>query len=66
VPAAAVIHEGEAARVWVVRPDGLLQSRTVVAGDEQDGQVVIQSGLAPGERIVTSGALFVNEAGLGA
>jgi cobalt-zinc-cadmium efflux system membrane fusion protein len=65
VPAAAVIHEGDTARVWVVRPDGLLQAHTVTAGDEQDGQVVITSGLKAGERIVTSGALFVNEAGLG-
>lgn len=66
VPAAAVIHEGEAARVWVVRPDGLLAARTVTAGDAQDGEVAILSGLKPGERIVTAGALFVNEAGLGA
>ncbi len=65
VPTAAVIHEGDSARVWVVRPDGLLQARTVTAGDEQDGQVVILSGLKSGERIVTAGALFVNEAGLG-
>ena len=65
VPAAAVIHEGDAARVWVVRPDGLLAARDVTSGDEQDGQVVILSGLKPGERIVTAGALFVNEAGLG-
>jgi len=65
VPAAAVIHEGDSARVWVVRRDGLLQARTVVAGDEQDGSVVIVSGLQTGERIVTAGALFVNEAGLG-
>lgn len=65
VPTAAVIHEGDSARVWVVRPDGLLQARTVTAGDEQDGQVVILSGLNSGERIVTAGALFVNEAGLG-
>ena len=65
VPVAAVIHEGDSARVWVVRPDGLLQARAITAGDEQDGQVVILSGLKPGERIVTAGALFVNEAGLG-
>lgn len=65
VPAAAVIHEGDSARVWVMRKDGLLQARPVVAGDEQDGQVVIVSGLRPGERIVTAGALFVNEAGIG-
>ncbi|MCU6454582.1 efflux RND transporter periplasmic adaptor subunit, partial [Sphingomonas sp. A2-49] len=65
VPATAVIHEGENARVWVVRPGGLLAARSVVAGDEQDGQVAILRGLAAGERIVTAGALFVNEAGLG-
>ena len=65
VPAAAVIHEGDQARVWVVRPDGLLVARDVVAGDAQDGQVVIRQGLAAGEKIVTSGALFVNEAGIG-
>ena len=65
VPAAAVIHEGDGARVWVVRPGGLLVARTVTTGDEQDGQVVVTSGLRSGERIVTAGALFVNEAGLG-
>jgi cobalt-zinc-cadmium efflux system membrane fusion protein len=65
VPAAAVIHEGEQARVWVVRPGGVLVSRDVVTGDSQDGQVAIVRGLAPGERIVTAGALFVNEAGIG-
>ena len=65
VPAAAVIHEGDSARVWVVRPDGLLAARSVTAGEEQDGSVEITAGLKPGERIVTAGALFVNEAGLG-
>jgi cobalt-zinc-cadmium efflux system membrane fusion protein len=65
VPAAAVIHEGEQARVWVVRPGGVLAARDVVTGDSQDGQVAIVRGLAPGERIVTAGALFVNEAGIG-
>ncbi|RXD06714.1 efflux RND transporter periplasmic adaptor subunit [Sphingomonas sp. UV9] len=65
VPAAAVIHEGDDARVWLVRPDGLLVARTVTAGEEQDGNVSIIAGLKPGERIVTAGALFVNEAGLG-
>ncbi|WP_404369730.1 efflux RND transporter periplasmic adaptor subunit [Sphingomonas sp. MMS24-J45] len=65
VPSVAVIHEGDSARVWVVRPDGLLQARNVTVGDEQDGTVVVRAGLKPGERIVTAGALFVNEAGLG-
>jgi len=65
VPAAAVIHEGDAARVWVVLPGGLLVARNVRVGEEDQGQVRILSGLAAGERIVTAGALFVNEAGLG-
>lgn len=65
VPSVAVIHEGDNARVWIVRKDGLLQARDVTVGDEQDGTVVVRAGLKPGERIVTSGALFVNEAGLG-
>lgn len=65
IPAEAVIHEGETARVWVVRPDGLLQARTITAGDAQDSTIAVLAGLKSGERIVTSGALFVNEAGLG-
>ncbi|MEG3125015.1 efflux RND transporter periplasmic adaptor subunit [Sphingomonas sp. GB1N7] len=65
IPAAAVIHEGDVARIWIVRTDGLLQARAITVGDEQDGMVVVLTGLRPGERIVTAGALFVNEAGLG-
>lgn len=65
VPATAVIHEGDDARVWVLRRDGLLAARPVRTGDEQGGQVEILSGLAAGEKVVTGGALFVNEAGLG-
>lgn len=66
VPSQAVIHEGEGARVWVVGKNGLLWSRTVKVGDSANGYDTIVSGLKPGERIVTSGAIFVNEAGLGA
>ena len=65
VPAAAVIHEGDNARVWIMRPDGLLVARDVTTGDSAGGLVTITSGLKPGEKIVTSGALFVNEAGIG-
>lgn len=66
VPAAAVIHEGDTARVWVLGKGGLLFSRTVVVTDSVDGWDKIGSGLRPGERIVTAGAIFVNEAGLAA
>lgn len=65
VPAGAVIHEGESARLWVARRDGLLEARNVEVGDASGGLVRIVAGLRPGERIVTAGAIFVNEAGLG-
>ena len=52
-------------RVWIERPDGLLVARDVTTGDSANGLVTITSGLKPGEKIVTSGALFVNEAGIG-
>ena len=66
VPSQAVIHEGESARVWVVGRNGLLWSRDVKVGDSANGFDTIASGLRPGEKIVTGGAIFVNEAGLGA
>ncbi len=66
IPAEAVIHEGDTARVWVASGDGLLRARAVTIADSADGMVKVSSGLRPGERIVTSGAIFVNEAGLGA
>jgi cobalt-zinc-cadmium efflux system membrane fusion protein len=66
VPSMAVIHEGDSARVWVVGQKGLLWARDVKVGDSANGYDTIVSGLKPGERIITSGAIFVNEAGLGA
>ena len=66
VPSSAVIHEGENARVWVLGKGGLLWGRPVTVSDSLGGTDRITSGLKTGDRIVTSGALFVNEAGLGA
>jgi cobalt-zinc-cadmium efflux system membrane fusion protein len=65
VPANAVIHEGDSARVWVIGPNNILRARPVQVGDSVGSMDKITAGLSPGERIVTSGALFVNEAGLG-
>ncbi|WP_157216586.1 efflux RND transporter periplasmic adaptor subunit [Flavisphingomonas formosensis] len=65
VPASAVIHEGDTARVWVLGRDGLLYARPVTVTDSASGYETISAGLKPGERIVTAGALFVNEAGIG-
>ena len=65
VPAAAVIHEGDTARVWVVGPNRQLHAQTVTVSGDSDGLESIASGLKRGDRIVTAGALFVNEAGSG-
>ena len=64
VPSAAVIHEGDAARVWVLGTDGLLHGRGVKTAEAEAGHTRIVGGLRAGDRVVTSGALFVNEAGL--
>ncbi len=65
VPSQAVIHEGEGARVWLSLGGGLLRAQGVTVGDSADGVDTITAGLKPGDRVVTSGALFVNQAGLG-
>jgi cobalt-zinc-cadmium efflux system membrane fusion protein len=66
VPASAVIHEGDTARVWVLGKDRLLYAREVTVTDSANGMEQIGSGLRPGDYVVTQGAIFVNEAGLGA
>ncbi|HEY0270696.1 MAG TPA: efflux RND transporter periplasmic adaptor subunit [Sphingomonas sp.] len=66
VPASAVIHEGDTARVWVLGKDRLLYAREVTVTDSANGQERIGAGLHEGDYIVTQGAIFVNEAGLGA
>ena len=66
VPAGAVIHEGDTARVWVLGKGRLLYAREVVVTDSANGMEQIGSGLHVGDYVVTQGAIFVNEAGLGA
>jgi cobalt-zinc-cadmium efflux system membrane fusion protein len=66
VPAGAVIHEGDTARVWVMGKDRLLYAREVTVTDSANGMERIGAGLHSGDYIVTQGAIFVNEAGLGA
>ena len=63
VPQSAVVYEGEEARVWVARDDGTILARVVTIGQTRGGMVEIRSGLAAGEKIVTSGTLFIDRAG---
>lgn len=65
VPASAVIHEGDTARVWVLVGKGRLRAQPVTVGDSVEGTVRVLSGLKPGATVVAAGSIFVNEAGLG-
>jgi RND family efflux transporter MFP subunit len=51
VPENAVVQEGGASFVWVVR-DGKVEKRAVKVGSAKDGQVPVTAGLAGGESIV--------------
>jgi cobalt-zinc-cadmium efflux system membrane fusion protein len=65
VPSEAVIYEGDTARVWVARPGRLLALRDVKTGRTHDGMVEALFGLSPGDRVVTSGSLFIDRASKG-
>ena len=54
------MREGDLAAVWVQEGPMSFQRRTVSIGMEQDGQVQIRDGLAPGESVVVRGAIFLD------
>jgi cobalt-zinc-cadmium efflux system membrane fusion protein len=65
VPESAVVYEGDSAHVWVVRDDGLVALRPIRAGRRMDDLVEVDDGLNAGEKIVTSGTLFIDRAAQG-
>lgn len=62
VPQSAVVYEGDEAHVWLAFRDKSLGLRNIRIGRTQDSEVEVLSGLKGGERIVTSGALFIDRA----
>jgi cobalt-zinc-cadmium efflux system membrane fusion protein len=62
VPQSAIVYEGDGVRVWTARNDGTVESRSVRIGRIQDGMVEILDGLSVGDKVVTSGALFIDRA----
>ncbi len=54
VPQSAVLDRAGITGVFVVDNQGIAHYRMVRVGDSSDGQVEIQAGLTPGERVVTS------------
>jgi cobalt-zinc-cadmium efflux system membrane fusion protein len=62
IPQNAVIYEGDKAHVWLVLDDGTVAARSIQVGRTNNGMVEVTQGLAPGERIVASGTLFIDRA----
>jgi membrane fusion protein, heavy metal efflux system len=62
VPRSAIVYEGDAARVWVAPSGDLLALREIRTGRTSGDMVEVVEGLSPGEKVVTSGALFIDRA----
>ncbi len=62
VPEAAVIYEGDDARVWIAGANRALALRQIRAGRTRDGRVEVLSGLQTGDKVVVAGALFIDRA----
>jgi cobalt-zinc-cadmium efflux system membrane fusion protein len=62
VPQSAVVYEGDTARVWVNDAKGALALRQIKTGRSNGNMVEVLSGLKPGERVVVSGAVFIDRA----
>jgi len=68
VPRDAIIYEGEAARVWVVRDkdsEKAIELRRIKVGLTNGSMVEVLKGLAPGDRVVTKGSLFIDRVASG-
>jgi cobalt-zinc-cadmium efflux system membrane fusion protein len=65
VPARGIVYEGAQARVWILGADGTLTMRRIQPGRSADGLVEVLDGVQPGERVVASGALFIDRAASG-
>jgi membrane fusion protein, heavy metal efflux system len=62
VPANAVIVRGADAYVWVAKEGNGFALHPIRKGVRAGDQVEVLEGLAPGERVVTGGALFIDRA----
>ena len=66
IPRSAVLSTGERHLVFVKRPDGALEPRTVQIGTRTDDRIEVVSGLAAGEIVVASGTFLLDaESNLG-
>jgi cobalt-zinc-cadmium efflux system membrane fusion protein len=62
VPQEAIVYEGDRARVWVAGEGDTLALREIRIGRISDGMVEVRAGLSAGEKVVTSGTVFIDRA----
>lgn len=62
IPQEAIVYEGEQARVWVVGAVDTLALREIRTGRISNGMVEVLAGLSAGEKVVTSGTVFIDRA----
>ncbi|RMI25036.1 efflux RND transporter periplasmic adaptor subunit [Pseudoroseomonas wenyumeiae] len=60
VPLVAVQQGPRGAYAFVVKPDNTVEMRDIVLGAVTQSEAAVRQGLAPGEQVVTSGALRLN------
>jgi cobalt-zinc-cadmium efflux system membrane fusion protein len=62
VPREAVIYEGDVSKVWIVLDDQTIEMRRVKLGLTNDRMIQVLSGISAGEKVITSGSLFIDRA----
>jgi cobalt-zinc-cadmium efflux system membrane fusion protein len=59
VPAEAVVTDGQKSVVFISKGEGRLERVPVVPGRQRDGEIELRSGLEPGTRYVSKGAILL-------
>ena len=62
MPESSIVYEGETARIWILRPDGHIALREIRTGRSDGDMVEVVKGAAAGEKVVTSGSIFIDRA----
>ncbi len=61
VPTAAIQVGQDGTHIYVVKPDMTVEDRHVTTGTIVDGETVVESGIKPGEQVVTDGQLQLTD-----
>jgi RND family efflux transporter MFP subunit len=61
VPDSSLVLAGDSSAVFVVGADSIVHQRIVIPGVRQGGRVAVRGPLAPGDRVVTTGAFGLQD-----